>query len=203
MVTLFGAGIGSEQPVEFKSSSAGEVLTYLGGLSVYLNGVAVPLYVSKNQINAVVPFETSIWLNTLFRNDSGMSEVQVPVIKVRPDAFRAGTGWVAGAGLMSPAAKTGSVGLGKTAVAMGIGATVRWITGGFRSDSALAEVVYAGDAPNLVQGVVQMNVRLPSTNFAAPASVTVTFFDNGKMAPACRSRSLFNDLDAADRGGFA
>ena len=58
LVSLFGPGIGPDRPATLQIDASGKAATYLGGLSVYFNGVAAPLlYVAKNQINAVVPFE--------------------------------------------------------------------------------------------------------------------------------------------------
>jgi uncharacterized protein (TIGR03437 family) len=58
LVSLFGPGIGPDQPVDLELDASGKVGIYLGGVSVYFNGIAAPLlYTAQNQINAVVPFE--------------------------------------------------------------------------------------------------------------------------------------------------
>jgi uncharacterized protein (TIGR03437 family) len=58
IVSLFGPAIGPDNAVNASIDTEGKVPIYAGGVSVYFNGIAAPiLYASKNQINAVVPFE--------------------------------------------------------------------------------------------------------------------------------------------------
>ena len=57
IVSVFGVGLGPDQPALAQPSSSGLVSTRLGGTQVLFDGVAAPLlYVGPNQINAVVPY---------------------------------------------------------------------------------------------------------------------------------------------------
>jgi uncharacterized protein (TIGR03437 family) len=58
IVSIFGLSIGPDQPASYKFDSGGRVSSSLNGLQVIIDGIPAPiLYASKNQINAVVPFE--------------------------------------------------------------------------------------------------------------------------------------------------
>ena len=58
IVSIFGLSIGPDQPASYKLDSGGRVSSSLNGLQVVIDGIPAPvLYESKNQINAVVPFE--------------------------------------------------------------------------------------------------------------------------------------------------
>jgi uncharacterized protein (TIGR03437 family) len=58
LISLFGNGLGPEQPVSASISGPDPVPVSLGGVTVTFDGVAAPLtYVSSGQINAGVPWE--------------------------------------------------------------------------------------------------------------------------------------------------
>src|SRR5581483_314805 len=60
LVTIFGSNIGPSTPLGLTLSSTGTVETTLGTTTVTFNGIAAPLiYVSANQINAIVPYEVA------------------------------------------------------------------------------------------------------------------------------------------------
>lgn len=201
IVTLFGKRIGTDPAQTLKLGVGGDVANYLGGVSVYFNGVSAPLlYVSGSQINAVVPFEVANWSETsvlIVKDGALLPSVSVPVTAVRPGVFGVGEAWsifnqdgtqnstanpaepgsivslyMTGAGLMNPAPRTGSVGQGKTATKRVITGSLVWSV--FRLTlSAPIEVLYAGDAPGAVQGLVQMNLRLPVLDHPAGLAPTV------------------------------
>lgn len=92
LVSIFGPGIGPDEPVSLQLDASGKVGTDLGGTRVFINGVSAPLlYVSKNQINAVVPFETSAWPSTyvtVMKNGVALPDVNIPVAKASPGFFK-------------------------------------------------------------------------------------------------------------------
>jgi uncharacterized protein (TIGR03437 family) len=205
IVALFGPGIGPDVAASFRLDADGRVPAYLGGVSVYFNGVASPLlYVSKNQINTVVPFETSIWTRTrveVVKNGAVLPSAEVGVVGANPGVFPVGAGWsilnengtvnttgsparlgsivtvfLTGAGLMKPSASTGSVAHGTTAIKREVSGNLMWVSG-FRSfPGGPLEVLYAGDAPGAVQGLVQLNLRLPSSSVATFSARTTLYF---------------------------
>jgi uncharacterized protein (TIGR03437 family) len=60
LVTLFGPGIGSAQPLAYQLDTSGRVANILGGIRVLFDGVPAPLlYVGPSQINTVVPSTTA------------------------------------------------------------------------------------------------------------------------------------------------
>ena len=144
LVSIFGPGIGPDEPASLQLDTSGKVATSLGGTNVYINGVAAPLlYVSKNQINAVIPFEVAIWGDTyvtVLKNGAVLPEIKIPVALASPGIFKWPWGaaiivnqdgsfnnpshpapngsivtlYATGAGLMQPSVETGSVGDGTT-----------------------------------------------------------------------------------------
>jgi len=175
IVSIFGIGIGPDQPAYLRLDSEGNVDRSFGGVTVFFNGVAAPLtYASRNQINAVIPFELDGWPGTfvtILKDGVVLPEVNIPVTSASPGVFAlvnqdgtingsshpAATGsymtlYLTGVGLMSPAAKTGSVGQGTTAIAQRVRVTYHASSGFHYTDTTLTPL-YAGDAPTLVQGV--------------------------------------------------
>jgi len=187
LVTLFGEGLGPENGVGPALDSDGRVARDLQGTRVYFDGVPAPiLYASDTQVNVVVPYEVSGLNTTRVEAQFGelpSSIVEVPVAVAAPGVFaldpwgfgraaalnedgtvnspgnpaRQGSVvvlYATGAGLLMPAQPDGTV---TTApyphpvlpVSVSIGGTA-------------AEILYAGAAPGLVSGVLQINVRLPA-----------------------------------------
>ena len=57
MVTLFGEGLGPQDPANAQWDDAGTLSTQLAGVQVLFDGIAAPLlYAQYNQINCIVPF---------------------------------------------------------------------------------------------------------------------------------------------------
>ena len=60
IVALFGPGIGPQESMGYQLDASGRVATSLQGTQVLFGGTPAPLlYVSPNQINAVVPYDTA------------------------------------------------------------------------------------------------------------------------------------------------
>jgi uncharacterized protein (TIGR03437 family) len=71
VVAIFGPGIGPATPVS-ATPTQGFYPTTLGGVQVAINGVNIPLlYVSANQINAIVPMELSSNVTATFQVTNG------------------------------------------------------------------------------------------------------------------------------------
>ena len=183
IVSIFGSGIGPDTARSAELDGTGKVSTLLGGVEVRVNSRPAPLlYASSSQINAVVPFETagSAGLSIQVLKDSlPLNAITTPAVATSPGVFailnpngaindadhRAGPGstlvaFLTGAGSMQPSAETGSIGAGNTRIAANVSVTLRAPAGG-KTNIIPLEVAYAGDAPNAVQGLVQINLRLP------------------------------------------
>ena len=192
LVTLLGNGIGPTS-VQYPTGSASN--TILGGTSVLFDGTATPLlYASPNQINAIVPFGVSgqsLTQLTITSQGQTIAAVAQPVAATAPAIFTidsSGTG--AGAILnqdlsvnspSNPAAKGSIIAI----FATGAGQTNPPSVDGQVTATTLptllqpvsvqigglnAAVSYAGAAPNLVAGVIQVNATVPA---AAPSGPSV------------------------------
>src|SRR5262249_35091949 len=75
VVALFGPGIGPPESMEYQLDASGRVATSLEGTRVLFDGTPAPLlYVSFDQINAVVPYDTAskIQVEVRIENNSGV-----------------------------------------------------------------------------------------------------------------------------------
>ena len=191
LVSIFGPGIGPDEPASLQLDASGKVGTDLGGVRVFINGVSAPLlYVSKNQINAVIPFETAVWPSTyvtVMKNGVVLPDVNIPVAKASPGFFKWPWGAViivnqdgtfnnpshpapngsivtlygTGAGILQTSVENGSVGDGTTRPVLAVAAQLGpFDNGRFGGTSSFMAITYFGDAPTLVQGVVALNVQL-------------------------------------------
>ena len=85
---------------------------------------------------------------------------------------------------MQPSPATGSIGHGDTRIAAKVSAILRSLSGGGLGgpgDIANLTAAYAGDAPNDVQGVTQINLQLPAA-FPARQNLLYLTIGNG-VAP--------------------
>ncbi len=184
--------------------SPGEIVTFFGNLpdtspQVLFGGVPAPiLYAGLNQVNAVVPFglPPDSLADLEVRTSTGSATLPVPVVPVTPAVFAlgtAGTGQGAilnqdmtanspdhpaspgsivvlygtGFGLLDPQPADGQVAGGVAATRLVVTASIAGIA---------AEVTYAGAAPGLIAGVVQVNLRVPDAvapSLAAPVTLTI------------------------------
>ncbi len=181
IVTLFGSGWG---------------LSGASGIAVTFNGVSAPVvYAGANQINAVVPFEMAGQTGaaasvTYFGRQIGASIVGLTA--VAPAAFTIGDGGAGQAAVVNqdttlnsasqPAARGSTVSVYATGVGamnpqlqdgevVPVGAAsapVAPIAINFYSGVA-ASVTYAGPAPGLVAGVLQINFVVPPGITPGPA----------------------------------
>ncbi len=183
VVTLLGSGIGPALAVQPVGSPT---RTTLGGTRVLFDGTPAPLlYAGANQINLIVPFGVSGKATTRMQVTSGdavIADLPLPVVAWTPALFTqdsSGTGpgailnadstinsplnpaaresvvvlFGGGAGQTDPPAQDGQV---NGDASRRLSASVSVLIGGVE-----AEVLYAGDAPGLVAGIVQINCRIP------------------------------------------
>jgi uncharacterized protein (TIGR03437 family) len=193
IVDIFGNGIGPAETVS-ASVSSGRLATSLGGIEVLFNGVPAPLIsVGRDQIRAVVPFETG-------PSDlaaSGVANIQIvsgsttiqpataPTAALAPGVFTL-DGRPTGQAVMinedqmlnsgKNPARQGSIvtiyatGLNNTQPALETGtiapgAAPLAIPIQLGTSSGLPEITYAGAAPGFVAGLTQINFRVPVSNF--------------------------------------
>ncbi len=205
LITLIGPGIG---PASALQPSGSPSSTILGGMSVLFDGIAAPLlYVSPNQINAIVPYgvtgNTSTQV-TVTAQGQTIAGVTSPTAATAPAILTlASTGAGRGAILnqdlsvnsqSNPASKGSVIAI----FAMGAGQTNPpsvdgQVTGTVLSRPLLpvsvqiggldATVTYAGAAPGLVAGVLQVNAVVPSQVSSGPA-VPVEFTIGGASSQA-------------------
>ena len=194
LVTIFGSKLGAVPPLGLQLDDSGRVATSLGGTRVLFDGVPGPLaYTSDGQVNALVPFgvqTTSTNIQVEFQGQLS-DAVATPVAPSLPgifaaDASGAGQGlilnqdgssnspgnpaapgsaivlYATGAGLFSPDGGDGwvvtpdSLPLPLLPVSATIGGQP-------------ASVLYAGGAPGIVEGVIQVNLQVPAGTSAGPA----------------------------------
>lgn len=207
MVIIFGSNLGPSQLVGLQLTASGLVSTSLAQTEVLFDNVPAPLvYVSAGQVSAIVPYEVAGHANTqMIEQNNGQSSatLSIPVSDSAPGLFTANASGT-GPGVIlnqdqsvnspsNPAAK-GSVivlygtGAGQTnppgvdgllAAAplpqpqLHVTATV---------DGMDAEVMYAGGAPGLVAGVIQVNVLLPE-NISSGAVPVLLRIGNASSQP--------------------
>lgn len=205
LVAILGTRL-STGTQQFSLDSTGRVPTSLAGVRVLFDGVAAPLlYVSPDQINAIVPFGVSttgpvnvtieratgvpystaaaspgIFCNgaAVFTSCHGSILNEDGTVNSRDNPARKGSVvamYGTGLGQWSPAVADGSV---VSAPPYPSAATKPAATVGGSS----AEVLYAGAAPGTVAGVNQVNIRLPAN--AAGDEVPVILATGDVASPA-------------------
>ncbi len=187
IVTLFGGGLGPATLQTGGLDQNGRLTTVVGDTRVLFDGVPAPIiYASAGQTSAIVPAEVAGRVFTVIsveRAGQVASIATASITSTLPGIFTSnasGSGPVASfnqdGSLNGPTrpAPTGSV---VTLFATGAGMMDRPLSNGAVTDSNLlrplqpvsirigtqtAELLYAGSAPSLVHGVLQVNVRIPA-----------------------------------------
>jgi uncharacterized protein (TIGR03437 family) len=191
VITLIGSGIGpasTQQPVGSPSS------TVLAGTSVLFDGKPAPLlYAAPSQINAIVPFGSSVTTTTQLEVDSqgqAIARLLLSVATAVPAIFTLDSSGVGPGAILnqdstvnSPSnpAEKGSVvsvfasGAGQTDPPSTDGQTAGAIPPSILLRVSVhiggpdAQVLYAGGAPGLIAGIVQVNCLVPADAPSGPA----------------------------------
>jgi uncharacterized protein (TIGR03437 family) len=152
-----------------------------------INGIAAPLvYVSPDQINAIVPYEvagsTQATIQVLY-GDTPAPSWSMPVVTATPSVFTVSGSGVGQASAVNPDGSVNSAsnpaargtfvqiyatGGGQTAPAGSTGAVAAGpanllATPVVQIGGVNAQVIYAGAAPGEADGVVQINVLIPAS----------------------------------------
>jgi len=191
LVTLIGSGIG---PASTQYPNGSPSNTALGGTSVLFDGTAAPLlYAATNQINAIVPYGLSGRTTTqvtVAAQGQMIAEVALAVAATAPAIFTLNSTGVGPGAILNqdssvnspsnPAAKGSIISI----FATGGGQTNPPGVDGQITESVLpspllpvtvqigglnSNVVYAGAAPGLISGVLQVNVVLPDGVSSGPS----------------------------------
>jgi uncharacterized protein (TIGR03437 family) len=177
------------------------VPTTLAGVTVTFNGVPAPLlFVAQGQINAIVPYQVAgqTSVPVVVENGATSATFTVPVAAVAPAIFslaQNGSGqgailnsdgtvngasnaaapgsiisiYATGEGQLVPAGTTGCITGGTLPLPKPVGAVSLTIGG-----QPATDIEYAGEAPGLVCGVIQINATIPSSVGAGPQPVVLT-----------------------------
>src|SRR6185437_1485011 len=190
IVTIRGSGIGPDQPAYEQIGPGGNVTTQLAGVRVFFDDTPAPLlYVQSNQINAIVPRNTSTDV-FLFRipqvrveyNGVSTNTVTVPVAGASPGIF------IANFTTQQPAVlnEDGTLNSPSNPAKPGNVISIFGTGGNFLESTALdgsfwplapltqfpasviiggasAAVLYAGSAPGQVSGLFQINAVIPAS----------------------------------------
>jgi len=194
IVSIYGFGVGPPYVSEFWLDSHGSVGTYDGGTQILFDGKPAPLiYASRNQTNAIVPYEVANQASTTVEvvyNGVTSAAWGVPIAAAAPAIFTddaTGTGQAAvlnqDSSVNSPAnpAPRGTV---IQIFATGEGQTSPpGVTGSITQSNSTKPVLpvhvtvggvdaplqYAGAAPDSVAGLLQVNAVVPQSVSPGPA----------------------------------
>ena len=194
IVTVFGSRLGPSTAVFADVDAKGNIATTLAGTRVLFDGVPSPvIYTSANQVSAVVPFAVAGKTRTIVQTEFNSVPSRGLLISVAESAPALFTADTSGKGQIAainqdntvnspsnPAAPNSVVAL----YASGGGAWTDSVPDGQIMGSQLvsprapvyarigklpAQVEYAGSAPGLVNGALQINIRLPKELIGGPA----------------------------------
>ena len=192
IVSIFGVGLGPDQPVTAQPAASASYPTTLGGTQVLFDGVPAPmLYASANQINAVVPYEVKAPVTEMtVKGAAGTDGPRaMPVADAVPAIFTYNSSGIGEAavinqdGTYNSIANPAPLGSVITFYATGAGLMNPLATDGSVTSLSLppdqqlkpklpvkvqirgqdSQVQYAGAAPGYVSGLIQVNVQVPTT----------------------------------------
>jgi uncharacterized protein (TIGR03437 family) len=216
VISIYGPGIGPSTAVSGVPAENGLFPKSLGGVQVSINGVLAPLlYASSTQINAQVPFVLTDPDNAAITINSVSSSI--PVFRASVD--QAIPGIFNNAGFAAALNQDGTLNSMTNPAKVGSIVSI-WVTGtdtryeidgqvatsaesftcglceidveGVTEDvNGISLVVYAGLAPGIINGVSQINFKVPSlsTSFLDMHQVLITRID-GATFPAAVSPAV-------------
>lgn len=203
IVTIFGANYGPANLVTYQLDSSGKFPTSLAGVEVLFDNVPAPLvYALAGQVSAIVPFEVAGKQQTViqyqYNPGSGAvvsNTVTMPVVAAVPAIFSlnetgSGPGAIENQDYsINSASNPAAAGSVIQVFGTGGGAIVGGATNGALAPDALmwlatqptatiggmnAEVEYAGSAPGLVNGAIQVNLKIPPGLTPGPQPIVIT-----------------------------
>jgi trimeric autotransporter adhesin len=205
ILTLFGSGLGPSTLTEFKLGTNGLFPTQLAGTSVTFNGTPAPMiYTSSGLVAVVAPYEIagSGTANIVLTYQGSTFTASMPVATTTPALFTANTTGTGPAAALNQNSTVNSAAnpahLGSTIVlfATGAGYTTNAADGQpapttcgiaclptplgtvtVKIGNQFVTPSYAGGAPSLVAGVMQVNAPIPTT--IIPGAVLVEVLVNG------------------------
>ncbi len=210
VVTIFGSNLGPTQAANLEVDTNGYTSASLSDTQVFFGEVAAPIvFTSSTQVMAIAPFSISgsTQIRVVHSNQSSDS-VTLPVVPAAPALFSldgngggfgaylengnpnswapaAGgsivTFYATGAGQTIPASEDGKITSSLPPYALPLLPVLVFI------DNLPADVLYAGAAPGLPAGYIQINVRVPEAvtqaaivpvllkvgDYSSPATVTL------------------------------
>lgn len=206
-VSILGSNLGPLTPLGPSITASGTVATTQGQVQVFFNSTPAPLtYVSSTQINCTVPYEVSglstVSVTVMYQGNSSAATT-LNVSNSAPGIFSAtgtGTGqgailnqnstlntggnvaakgsiiqiFMTGEGVTSPAGVDGAITANAT--------TVPVLPIAVKIGGQPATIVFEGEAPGIVAGVLQLNVTIPATVGDGAQPVVVTIGNNSSQA---------------------
>jgi uncharacterized protein (TIGR03437 family) len=187
IVTIFGGLLGPPTALAFSIDRNGNIVDTLGGTTVTVVGIpAIPLFVSNDQINLILPFTLGTSGNAAVQvqyNGLASDPWNIPLAPADVQVFAANSSG-SGPGSISnqdysvnTATNPAPPGSLVSIYGTGAGALTPAVSAGAVAGNALswvalpysatvngenATVTYAGSAPGLVYGVDQFNLQLPN-----------------------------------------
>ena len=186
IVSIFGTALGPDDGVSMAINSDNRAHTGLAGIRVLFDGYLAPLlFVQAFQIDAIVPFEIAGQpkAHLQVERDGRIYDVgDIPITNASPGLFTSSSSGQGQSSVLNQDYSVNSsdnpASTGSVVILYGTGGGVfdRAIPDGTIMDADLAglalpasvqidgvdsEVLYAGSAPGLVAGVIQVNVRIP------------------------------------------
>jgi uncharacterized protein (TIGR03437 family) len=211
LISIYGPHIGPATPATATADPSGALPTSLAGVQVLINGVAMPLlYVSDSQINAVAPQSATPNSSMTVRIVSnGVSSPDFPAIAItaEPEVFRNSDGtaaavnqdgslnsaanpakagsivsiWATGTGSIYPRPRDGQVSTtAQDYHCCQVGITPDYSLGPVAPPGPV--VFYAGAAPGMVAGVVQINFQIPAPYIHDPGTYGFTLIAGGESS---------------------
>ncbi len=198
LITVFGHGFGPEALAGLQLDSIGKLARTLDGTRVLFDGAAAPLvYAASGQVSAFVPLRVSGVTQISVESPNRLTDmVTILVTTAAPglfslDATGVGPGaflnqdssvnstanpasrgsivvlYATGAGITTPEGSDGEI-VEESVPEAGLPVTVTM-------DGQPAEVLYAGSAPGMPLGILQINVRVPGgvSTGSVPVAMTV------------------------------
>jgi uncharacterized protein (TIGR03437 family) len=195
LVTLFGTDLGPVAGTGAQPDAAGRFGTNLAGVRVLFDGVPAPvLYAQAYQVNAIVPFGTApsaiVQVQVEYNGTKsaattvGVTVAAPAIFTLDPPSPRSGRAAAINQdGTINSPANPAPIGSILTIYATGAGSMQPTLSDGqivtttnakpalpvivyFNSTSV--EVLYAGPAPGIVAGALQVNVRVPDVLCRGP-----------------------------------